>query len=76
MLYRIGTLKERKLDFFTVLSVMVQRKAYLIVAQMKEMVDVEQLKMLLSYAMVFLCVCMLYPSIATMIESAEYKNPL
>ena len=76
MLYRIGTLKERKLDFFTVSSVMVQRKAYLIVAQMKETVDVEQLKMLLSYAMVFLYVCMLYPSIATMIESAEYKNPL
>jgi hypothetical protein len=53
LLCLIGTLNERKLDCCTVLSVMVQRKAYLIVAQMKEMVDVEQLKMLLSYAMVF-----------------------
>ena len=32
---------------------MVLRKAYLIVAQMKELVDVERIKMLLSYVMVY-----------------------
>ena len=52
----IGILNERRSDSFIVLSVMVLRKAYLIVAQMRELVDVEHIKMLLSYVMVLYCI--------------------